>query len=199
MFTIYSIAGNIFDDKLLQQKFKKSNALAICERLRISRLESKRVRLRKKTDKGTDIGLILEPGRTLRHGDILLSTSSKSRSKNKKIIIVEQLPEKVISIKIRPNDIKPSSDNTSPIHNKSEKDLMEILVSIGHIIGNKHRPIAIASKERKISFPANDDCEIDVFRRLLSSMGHHIELRLEQQIFQPQYHGMEMHSINDYN
>ena len=62
---------------------------------------------------------------------------------------------------------------------------------IGHIIGNRHRPIAIDEKGT-ISFPIQAESEIDVFRRLLHSVMDHIELTVEERIFQPEQ-GMDVH------
>jgi len=165
--TVTSIGGNIFHDKSLRKKYK--HFTGNYERLTISRLETERSRLRRKTDRGTDIGLILKSGTKLQHGDILLSTS-------KKFIIVEQLPEKVISIRIK---------------KKEPKNLLKLCMMIGHIIGNRHRPIAIDEKGT-ISFPIQADSEIEVFRRLLHSVMDHIELTVEERIFQPEQ-GMDVH------
>ena len=166
MITVTSIGGNIFHDKSLRKKYIYSGNY---ERLTISRLEMERSRLRRKTNKGTDIGLILKSGTKLQHGDILLSTKEK-------FIIVEQLPEKVISIRIK---------------KKESKNLLKLCMMIGHIIGNRHRPIAIDEKGT-ISFPIQADSEVDVFRRLLHSVIDHIELTVEERIFQSEQ-GMDVH------
>jgi len=165
--TVTSIVGNIFHDKLLRKKSK--HFTGNYEKLIISRLETERSRLRRKTDKGTDIGLILKSGTKLQHGDILLSTPEK-------FIIVEQLPEKVISIRIK---------------KKEPKNLLKLCIMIGHIIGNRHRPIAIDEKGT-ISFPMQADSEVDVFRRLLHNTVNHMELTVEERIFQPEQ-GMDVH------
>ena len=143
-------------------------AVGRCERLKILRLDTERSRLRRKTDMETDIGLILKSGVKLQHGDVLLSNS-------KKFIVIEQIPEKVISIRLKKN--KGSS--------------IELLVMLGHIIGNRHRPIAIDGKG-VISFPIQAHSELDVFRKLFHSIIDHIDLTVEEQIFQPQQ-GMNVH------
>ncbi len=165
MLTITSIIGNIFDDKKLMTKFKQMESKS-CERLKISRLELERGRIRKKTDRGTDIGLVLDSGTRLHHGDVIVSNL-------KKFIIIEQLPEKVISIKIR-----------------KLKENLPGLVTLGHIIGNRHKPIVI--KDDVLSFPIQADSEVEVFEKLLSGVMNNLELEVEEQIFQPQ-HGMYMH------
>ncbi len=166
MLTITSVMGNIFDDKKLLTKFNQMESQKSCERLKISRLETERSRIRKKTDLGTDIGLILDSGTKLHHGDVIVSNL-------KKFIIIEQLPEKVISIKIR--KLKENSVR---------------LVTLGHIIGNRHKPIVI--KDDVLSFPIQADSEVDVFKKLLSYIINNLEIKVEEQIFQPQ-HGMYMH------
>lgn len=199
MLLVESILGNICDDISLQKEFKRADRHGLCERLRITRLETARLRLRKKTDKGTDIGLILGQNRTLRHGDILLLSSapSRRRSNPKRFILVEQLAEKVICIKIKYHTRKPSirTNILIPIKNNRE-DLVVGLVSIGHLLGNMHRPIAIDAKKNKIIFPAQDDSELIIFRKLLRDVKDRIDLSVEKQIFRPQYQGMEPHNID---
>jgi urease accessory protein len=166
MLTISSIIGNIFTDKKLMIRFKQMDAQRKCERLKISRLELERGRMRRKTDLGTDIGLVLDSGTKLHHGDVIVLNS-------KKFIVIEQLPEKVLSIKIRKLSKDPSA-----------------LVTLGHIIGNRHKPIVI--NDNVISFPIQADSEVDVFRKLLTSFKNNLELEPKEQIFQPQ-HGMYTH------
>jgi urease accessory protein len=203
MLLVDSILGNICDDILLQKEFEKADRDGLCERLRITRLETARLRLRRKTDKGTDIGLTLDHNRTLRHGDILLLSSppsSRRRSNPKKFVLVEQLAEKVICVKIKYDTKKPSIRTNIILPNKkSKEDLMVGLVSIGHMLGNMHRPIAVDAKKNKIIFPTQDDSELIIFRKLLRDMKDHIDLTVEKQIFQPQYHGMEVHNIDNHS
>ncbi|MDE1725977.1 MAG: Urease accessory protein [Thaumarchaeota archaeon] len=164
MLTITSIIGNIFHDKELMDKFKQMESQKRCERIKISRLELERGRIRKTTDLGTDVGLVLDS--RLYHGDVILSDREK-------FILVEQLPEKVISIKIK-------SLNDNPVG----------LLTLGHIVGNRHKPIVINNDV--LSFPIQADSEADVFKKLLSGIVANLEFDVEEQIFQPQ-HGMYMH------
>ena len=168
MHMITSVVGNIFRDMTLQSRFKKMKSVGNYERLQISRLETERGRLRRKTDRGTDVGLVLKAGTKLQHGDVLLSTQEK-------LIVVEQLPEKIISIRLK----------------KKSKNLTQLCVKIGHIIGNRHRPIVVDDKGI-ISFPILADSEVDVFRKLLHTVIDHIELKVEERIFQPT-EGMDVH------
>ncbi len=166
MLTITSIIGNIFDDKKLMTKFKQMESRKRCQRLKISRLELERSRIRKKTDLGTDIGLILDSGTRLHHGDVIVSNL-------KKFIIIEQLPEKVISIRIRELKKNPTG-----------------LVTLGHIIGNRHKPIVI--NDDVLYFPVQAYSEVEIFKKLLVGVMNNLEIEVGEQIFQPQ-HGMYMH------
>src|SRR3989442_1583499 len=87
---------------------------------------------------------------------------------DKKLIVIEQLPEKVISIKI-----------------KNLKDNQSRSVTLGHIIGNRHKPIVI--NDDVLSFPIQAESEVEVFKKLLSGVMNNLELKVEEQIFQPQH------------
>ena len=128
----------------------------MCERLFVSRMELERLRLRRRTDGGTDVGLVLEPGRRLHHGDVLAAA---------RFIVVEQLREKVLSISIKNHD--------------AEK-MVGLAALIGHTIGNRHRPIAV--DRGTISFPILDKSEVETFRKLLPAG---VRLKLKEQVFLP--------------
>lgn len=151
MLKITSIAGNIFHDK----KFGSLRD-GDFERLKISRAELEKNRIRRETDRGTDVGLLLESGAMLHDGDVLDSDG--------KMIVVEQMPEKVIAV--RP---------------KNDKNSAELPVLLGHIIGNRHRPISIEGNV--IFFPIQSDSELDVFERLFADVINEIELSVEEKIF----------------
>ena len=165
MLTITSVIGNIFDDKKLMTKFKQMEFKKICERLKMSRLELERSRIRKKTDFGTDIGIILDSGTRLYHGDVIVSNMDK-------FIMIEQLPEKVVSIKIK------------KLKNPAR------LILLGHIIGNRHKPIVIDNDI--LYFPIQTHSEVEVFKKLLLDVVTNLVLDVGEQIFQPQ-HGMYVH------
>jgi len=145
---INSILGNIFKDTSIEY--------ASFEKLMISRIDLEKRILRKKTNLGTDVGINLNSSTKLQHGDIIGNHETK--------IIVEQMPEKIISVKLKENDEK-------------------IAILLGHIIGNRHRPIAI--KDKMILFPIQEDSELDIFERLLKEIIDHIELKIEEEIFLP--------------
>ena len=167
MITISSIAGNIFRDHLLKEKFEELRKTQNCELIKFSRTELDKTRIRRKTDKGTDIGVVIDSTKKLHNGDVLLSNPEK-------FIIVEQIPEKVISIKTKRPDENP-----------------EVLVTLGHIIGNRHRPIQI-DKDGKIMFPILSESELEVFKKLFSKILDQIDIEIEELIFEPM-NGMNVH------
>jgi len=168
MIAISSVIGNIFQDKELAVKFEKLQKAMACEVLRFTRTELDKTRFRKQTEKGTDIGCILDSEHKLRNGDVLYSNPEK-------FIVIEQIPETVIAIKIK--KIKANSE--------------EILVKLGHIIGNRHRPIQI-DENGQIFFPILSDSELDTFKKLFSEIIDYLEMKVEQRIFEPKY-GMDVH------
>ena len=148
MISISSVIGNIFkDDKLQEFNFEK---------MKISRMELEKKILRRTTDKGTDVGISLDAGIHLHHGDVIGNEEIK--------ILLEQIPEKVISIKLKKNN-------------------QNLAVLLGHIIGNRHRPIGF--ENYSILFPIQADSEIEVFERLFKEIINDIEMNVEEKIFLP--------------
>ena len=152
--TVTSVIGNVFSDRRLAAKYRRAKATDTCERLFVSRMEMEKLRLRRMTDGGTDIGLVLEPGSRLHHGDVLAG---------EKFIIVEQMPEKVVSISI-----------------KKDSSMIGVAALIGHTIGNRHRPIAV--DHNTISFPIQAESEVDLFKKLLPAG---VRMKVTEQVFLP--------------
>ena len=148
MININSVSGNIFKETSLRSEN--------FEKIKISRVDLEKRILRRKTDSGTDIGINLDSGVKLQHGDVIGNDEVK--------IIVEQIPEQVISVKLKENE-------------------QNIAILLGHIIGNRHRPIEI--KEKTIVFPIQEDSELEIFQRLFKEIIDHIELKIEKAIFLP--------------
>ena len=157
----------MFYDTEYAEKFKKLRGTANCELIKVWRSELDKTRFRKNTDKGTDVGMVLNDISKLHNGDVLLSETER-------LIVIEQIPEKVISIKT-----------------KKTENPEKILVTLGHIIGNRHRPIQIEN-DGKIIFPILSDSEIDVFKKLFSSVIDQIDIKIEERIFEPR-NGMDVH------
>ena len=77
MITINKILGNIKKDSLLDQKYREFFKENLVENVMIRRSESEKVRMRKTSDKGTDIGFILPPGTRLKDQDIVFLDDKK--------------------------------------------------------------------------------------------------------------------------
>jgi urease accessory protein len=58
--------------------------------------------------------------------------------------------------------------------------LVDTSILVGHAIGNRHRPISV--ERGKISFPIQNESEIEVFRKV---MPEGVELKVTTQIFVP--------------
>ena len=163
MLIVNAISGNIYENAEMAKKFQEVKQHGTFRRLLLSRIEMEKSRLRKKTEDGFDIGLVLEPGKRLRHGDIILESSET--------ILIEQLPEKILTVKFKDNN-------------------PELLLLVGHIIGNRHRPISINNET--ISFPIHDDSEMELFQRLFHEVIDKIDLTVDKQRFIPHV-GMDIH------
>ena len=163
MLIVNTILGNMYKDDQLAKKIEDSKEQGKFRRLSLSRIEMEKTRLRKKTDDGFDIGFVLEPGTKLQHGDVI--------SESDETILIEQLPEKILVVKFKEN----------------RKDLFLL---VGHIIGNRHRPISI--RNETISFPIHDDSEMELFERLFHEVINEIDLSIDEQCFIP-HTSMDVH------
>ena len=94
MLTITNVIGNIKKDPQLHQKYEESVKKNTVENVVIQRSETEKVRMRKVSDKETDIGFIL-PSRThLRDGDVVFIDDAK-------MIVIKLSPELVAILNIK--------------------------------------------------------------------------------------------------
>ena len=163
MITINSTIGNIYHDNNLRKRYEEMSSQSLCEFIRINRMEAQRVRMRKNSNKGTDVALIMTPGSKLRHGDVLIVA-------NDKMITIELEPENLAVIEVKDN-----------IH---EHDAVQVPVTIGHAIGNLHRPIKLEG--RKIYFPIQTDSEIEMFKKIFGRLLDHLEITQAKMVFEPE-------------
>ena len=170
MTPINSIIGNIYHDENLRQRYEEMSSQSLCESIRINRMEAQRVRMRKRTSKGTDIALTLAPGTRLRHGDVLMVADEKM------MITIELEPENLAVIQVKAN-----------IH---EHDAVKVPVTIGHAIGNLHRPIKLEG--RNIYFPIQTDSEIEMFKKIFGRLMDHLEITQSKMVFEPE-EGTDVH------
>ena len=161
-----TVLGNSYNGNDLKEKLtfaKQNNSL---RRLFLYRTQMEKSHLRVETENGLEIGLSLEPGTVMHNGDVLEIDSH--------LIVVHQLPEKVIRVNIPENEQSPN-----------------LLIQLGHIIGNRHRPISIANNG-SVLFPIHDETELELFENLFHEIIHHITLNVEDEIFVPN-EGMNVH------
>src|SRR5262245_46231459 len=96
MIHIDEIIGNTNYDSHLKDKYQDMLRRDQVERIDVTRIEAERSRLRKVSDKGTDLALTLIPGSHINDGDVLLLTEEK-------MVIVTRVPESVAIISINRN------------------------------------------------------------------------------------------------
>jgi len=158
MLIIKKILGNIYNDILLKKKIEESKVNGNLQKLFLSRSEMEKIHRRKETDGGIEIGLTFEAGTKFHHGDVL--------DGDKSLILINQIPEKTVNVRLK-NDT--SSD---------------LAVIVGHVIGNRHRPISI-NNDHSISFPIHDDSEINLFQNLFQESSKYLILSIKETIFVP--------------
>ena len=192
MLTITTIIGNIKKDSQLHQKYEESVKKNTIENVIIQRSETEKVRMRKVSDKETDIGFIL-PSRThLKDGDVVFLDDTK-------MIVIKLSPELVAILNIKNhlhNNHKDHEHEHKHEHEHNHQqanddDLTNVAIKVGHTIGNLHRPLKI--ENRDIIFPIQSPDEINLFLRLLSDLKDYIEIRSEQLIFEPDQ-GFDIHA-----
>jgi urease accessory protein len=169
MITINSIIGNLYHDSNLRKRYEEMSSQSLCESIRINRMEAQRVRMRKRSSKGTDIALTTTPGTRLRHGDVLMAG-------NDKMITIELEPENLAVVEVKDNI--------------DEHDAVQVPVTIGHAIGNLHRPIKLEG--RKIYFPIQTDSEIEMFKKIFGRVLDHLEITQAKMVFEPE-EGTDIH------
>jgi urease accessory protein len=169
MIHIYKIIGNIHSDSDLKNKYQEMIKTGLVEKIEINRLESDRARIRKISDKGTDLALTLIPGYHINNGDVVMLTEEK-------MVIANRTPENVAMISLKGI--------------VSEDQLFETAIKIGHTIGNMHRPIKIVGS--KIYFPIQSQSEVGLFQTLLSNLINNIVIKSENIIFEPEA-GYDVH------
>ena len=88
MLTVTTILGNIKKDPILNQRYEELFQKSLVESVIIQRSESEKVRMRKTSDKGTDIGFILPSRTRLKDKDVVFLDDTK-------MILVKLSPELV--------------------------------------------------------------------------------------------------------
>jgi urease accessory protein len=132
------------------------------EKIELGRLQADRNRIRKVSDKGTDLALTLNSGSHICDGDVVLLTEER-------MVIAKRESENVAIVSLN-NDV-------------SKEQILETAIKLGHIIGNMHRPIRVANN--KVCFPIQSDSEIELFKKLFYNLRQDIDIKTENMIFEP--------------
>jgi urease accessory protein len=132
------------------------------ENIQISRLEADRIRMRKVSNKGTDLAMTLLPGSHIYDGDVVLLAEDR-------MVIAKRETENVATVTLN-NDA-------------STQQLLDSATKLGHIIGNMHRPIRVTNN--KIYFPIQSNSEIELFKKLFYNLKQNIDIKIENIIFEP--------------
>jgi urease accessory protein len=169
MIHINKILGNIHSDSYLQEKYQDMKKKDKVEKIELNRLEADRIRIRKVSDKGTDLALTLNPGSHIHDGDVILVEEET-------MVIAKRESENVAIISLN-NDI-------------SAEQILDMAIKLGHIIGNMHRPIRVINN--KVYFPIQSDSEIELFKRLFYNLGQDIDIKTENIVFEPDL-GYDIH------
>lgn len=134
------------------------------DRVRMTRAELEKSRIRKTTEGGADIAVSLPPGTVLRDGDLLDAGGGEMR------ILVEQMPEKVATAR--------------PAAGRGREGSAAAFL-VGHIVGNRHRPISVSADGASISFPLQAESEAEVFRSLFGCIDGGVDLQVSEGVFRP--------------
>lgn len=169
MIHINKIIGNINSDSDLGKKYQTMLKNDKVEKIQVSRFEADRTRIRKLSNKGTDLALTMEPGSHINDGDVVLLTEEK-------MIITKRDLENIVIVSLN-SDI-------------STQQTLETSIKLGHIIGNMHRPIKVTNN--KVYFPIQSDSEIELFKKLFHNLSKNIDIKNENMIFEPDL-GYDIH------
>jgi urease accessory protein len=160
MLTITSIVGNVNDEKF-REIYRKMDEAKV-ERIFLSRMEAQRARMRKVSDKGTDMAITVDR-RPLRHGDVLFIDESR-------MIIAEYEMEDVLGFRIK----------------EGLSDSLKIVTAIqlGHIIGNLHRQICI--KGDVVYMPLQSESEVENIGKILGKLIERVQVKRGRMVFEPE-------------
>ena len=169
MITVNKILGNINKNSNLKNKYEDMIKNNNCEKIVINRLESQKLRMRKNTDKKTDVIFMLEHPPHLRNGDVIFLDEEK-------MILLTLEPELVAIITFT------SSLNTD--------DSFPLSVKIGHNLGNLHRPIKVTKNQ--VIFPIQAETELEMLKKMFSSFNKFLDIKTDMMIFEPD-EGSDIH------
>jgi urease accessory protein len=169
MITVNQILGNINKNSALKKKYEEMVKNNNCEKVVINRLESQKLRMRKNTDKKTDVIFMFEHAPHFRNGDVIFLDAEK-------MILLTLEPELVAIITIT--------------NSLNKDDSFPLSVKIGHNLGNLHRPIKVTKNQ--IIFPIQAETELEMLKKMFSSFNKFLDIKTDMMIFEPD-EGADIH------
>lgn len=134
MLTVHGIIGTIDEARFRGR---------VVEHLVVESAEAARPRLRRLTDRGTDVAVDLPRGTYLREGAVLLDDGER-------IIVVERKPEDAAIVRF-PRSL-------------AREDLICDAVRLGHAFGNQHVPLEVEDGEVRIPVTTSRDVVLETMR-----------------------------------
>jgi urease accessory protein len=162
MIIVNRILGNINQNSNLRKKYEEMLKNNLCEKVGITRMESGKLRMRKSTDKKTDVAFIFEHTPNLRNNDIIYIDDNK-------MILLSLEPESVAIITLKSYENK--------------ENIFPLSIKIGHSLGNLHRPIKVTKNQ--VIFPLQAETELEMLKKMFSSFNQFLDIRTENMIFEP--------------
>ena len=169
MITVNQILGNITTNSDLKKKYEDMIKNNNIEKVLIDRSDSQKLRMRKYTDKQTDIIFIFDHSPHLKNDDVVFLD-----------------PNRMILINLRPELVGIITCTLTP----NKEDYFPISVKIGHNLGNLHRPIKVTKNQ--IIFPIQAESELEMLNKMFSSFNRFIDIKTDTLVFEPD-EGSDIH------
>ena len=169
MITVNQIIGNITTNSDLKKKYEDMIKNNNIEKVLIDRSDSQKLRMRKYTDKQTDIIFIFDHSPHLKNDDVVFLD-----------------PNRMILINLRPELVGIITCTLTP----NKEDYFPISVKIGHNLGNLHRPIKVTKNQ--IIFPIQAESELEMLNKMFSSFNRFIDIKTDTLVFEPD-EGSDIH------
>lgn len=115
------------------------------ERLPVPAVEAGRRRLRRDTDRGTDVAVDLPAGRFLADGAVLADDGER-------IVVVRRPPEPALVVRL---------DLATP-----PEELLDAAVRLGHAFGNQHVPVEVDGAEVRVHLTTSAQVAEETVQRL---------------------------------
>jgi urease accessory protein len=163
MITVNQSLGNIKKNSNLRKKYEEMFKNNLCEKVVITRMETEKLRMRKSTDKKTDVAFMFERNPNLRNDDVIFMD-------DKKMILLTLESEAVAII-------------TFKSYYEDKENIFPLSVKIGHSLGNLHRPIKVTKNQ--VIFPIQAETELEMLKKMFSSFSKFLDIQSDNMIFEP--------------